>query len=281
MAQGKARSKLLDHSSSLVEGSYTGPSWEFLYQHSATKHPDYNVGDRVVLPDGRVFRYAKAAGTMNPDTLAQHETGQHIGYVALGASQDIGDNEITLTVSAGSVGSGGAGIIAKDEMRGGYVLIFDASSKVMQRGIIGNTALAAAGTSITLYLDGKLERALLATTDHAEAIVSPYLDLVDGAAIQDKTRGVLGLPMSIATDGQYFWLQTWGPCWVAPDNGNSLVDLGNTLYNIQAVARFDGHVAVHDYNDVENQYAQHVGFVLSRGSGVSQGAPFIMLQISP
>jgi len=279
--KGKARTKLLDHSSGLVEGLSSGSSWEFLYQHSSVRHPDYQVGDRVALPDGRVFRYAKAAGTMNPDCLAQHETGQYIGYVALGASQAVGDKEVTLTVVAASTGSGGAGVIAKDEMRGGYVLIFDASSKAIQRGIIGNSALAATGTSITLYLDGGVERALLATTDHAEAIASPYLDLIDGDAVQSKTRGFLGLPTCIATDGEYFWVQTWGPCWVAPDNGNSATDLGNTDYSLQAVARFDGHVAAHIYNDGETPLSQHVGFVLSRGAGAAQGAPFLMLQISP
>ena len=279
--EGKARTKLLDHSAGLVEGSAAGASWNFIYQHSSVKHPDYNVGDRVALPDGRVFRYAKAAGTMNPECLAQHETGQHIGFVALGANQVIGDKEVTLTVAAATHGSGGAGIIAEDELRGGYIIIFDDSSKAMNRGIVGNTALAADGTSITIYLDGELTADLVSGTDHAECIASPYLDLIDGDAIQSKTRGFLGLPMSVATDGEYFWVQTWGPCWVAPDNGNSATDLGNVNYSLQAVARFDGHVSSHIYNDGETPLSQHVGFVLSRGAGVTQGAPFLMLQISP
>lgn len=255
--------------------------WEFIYQHSAARDPRWNIGDRVMLPDGRVFRYAKAAGTMNPDCLAFKETGQDIGYVALGAAQAIGDTEVTLTVAAATHGSGGAGIIAEDELRGGYILIFDASGKSIGRGIIGNLALAATGTSIVIYLDGSLPVALLATTDHAEVMASPYRDLLDGDDTQPKNRGWLGLPMSIATDGEYFWVQTWGPCWVAPDNGNSATYLGNTDHNLQAVARFDGHAAPHEYGDVENTQAQHIGFVLSRGSGSAQGLPFLMLQISP
>ena len=279
MAKGKARTKLLAHSSGLVEGSFEGPSWNFLYEHNVIKHPDYDVGDRVALPDGRVFRYAKASGTTNPDILAQHITGQHIGYVALDASQVVGDSQVTLTLAAATHGVGGLGVFAKDEMRGGYVLIFDADSKVMQRGIVGNTAVASTGTSITLYLDGKLERALLATTDHAEAIASPYLGVSN--TLESKARGFLGLPTVIATDGEYLWLQTWGPCWVAPDNGNSASDVGASNYSLQVVTRYTGHVAIHDADDAENELNQHAGFVLSRGAGVAQGAPFIMLQISP
>ena len=277
--KGKARTKMLAHSSGLVEGSFQGPSWDFLYEHSTVKHPDYDIGDRVVLPDGRVFRYGKASGTQNPDLLSQHLTGQHISYVALGANQVAGDSQVTLTVTAASEGVGGLGVIAEDELRGGYILIFDASAKAINRGIVGNTALASDGTSITIYLDGRLNAVLLAVTDHAEVIASPYLALTSD--LSDKNRGFLGRPASIATDGEYFWLQTWGPCWIAPDNGNSSVNVGNTSNNIQVVARFDGRVAVHDYNDAENKFAQHVGFVLSRGAGSAQGLPFIMLQIAP
>ena len=173
MAKGKAKSTLLGIQG--VVGHKEAPDWDFLYAHSTIKDPKWNIGDRVVTPDGRVFRYAKASGTMNPDILAQHVTGQHIGYVALGASQVIDDKEVTLTVAAATHGVGGAGVIAKDELRGGYILIFDASSKALHRGITGNSALAANGTSITIYLDGALTVALISGSDHAEVIASPYL----------------------------------------------------------------------------------------------------------
>jgi len=39
------------------------PNIEFLYEHSSTKNPEYNIGDRVLLPDGRVFRYGLMANS--------------------------------------------------------------------------------------------------------------------------------------------------------------------------------------------------------------------------
>jgi len=53
MAKGKARTKLLNHSAGLVGGNAGGSSWGFIYQTSTVKHPDYNIGDRVALPDLR------------------------------------------------------------------------------------------------------------------------------------------------------------------------------------------------------------------------------------
>lgn len=280
MSAGIAKVKLVGSAGQAVPQGIGVGYWDFLYTASVVKDPQYNIGDRVVLPDGRVFRYANASATLNTDFLAQHVTGQHIGYNALGASQVVGDRQVTITVTAATEGVGGLGIIAKDELRGGHIIIFPHSENSMNRGIIGNSALAADGTSIVVYLDGALNVALDIAADHAECIASPYSS-VKAAIAGDGARGFVGLPMVPATVGQYCWLQTWGPCWVAPDNGHSSVDLGNTIYNLQAVARYNGSVAVHDYNDAENALQQHVGFVLSRGAGVTQGAPFLMLQISP
>ncbi len=260
-------------------GHETAGEMDFLYAASIIKDPKWDIGDRVVTPDGRVFRYAKASGTLNTDLLAQHVTGQHIGYNVLASAALEGDTSVTLTVVATTEGVDGAGVIAEDELRGGNIIIFTGNENSQNRGIIGNSALAADGTSITIYLDGALN-ADVAAGIAAECIASPYLS-VKASTVGDGDRGFVGLAMAPATDLQYCWLQTWGICWVAPDNDNSSVDVGNTVNNLQVVARYNGSVQVHDYNDSENAMAQHVGFVLSRGAGHAQGAPFIMLQISP
>jgi len=254
--------------------------WSFLYDVSSSIDPEWNIGDRVVLPDGRVFRYARASGTLNSDLLAQHVTGQHIGYNALGASQVVGDSQVTLTVSAATEGVDGAGVIAKNELRGGNIIIFPHSENSINMGIIGNSALAADGESIVIYLDAPLPIALDITTDHAEAIASPYL-AVKASTTGDANRGFVGLPMRAATTGQYCWLQTWGLCWVAPANGYGSANVGNAAYSLAVVARYNGSIQLNDCDVAMTEHTQHVGFIMSRGAASAQGAPFIMLQISP
>jgi len=275
MSKGKAIA-ISPHVPGLV-GHSEAPNWDFLYRASTDRDPNYNIGDRVALPDGRVFRYAKASGTLNSDLLAQHVTGQHVGYNALGASQSVGDKQITITVVAATEGVGGAGVIAEDELRGGNVIIFPHSENSINMGIIGNKALAADGTSLVVYLDATLPIAVDITADHAECIASPYSS-VKASTTGDANRAFVGLPMRAATTLQYVWLQTWGPCWVAPQS-----NAGAAAHSTQVVARYDGTIQAHDDTDsaVLGTDQQHVGFVLSRGAAAAQGAPFIMLQISP
>lgn len=275
MAKGKWKSTLLGIQGLI--GHVQAPNWDFLYVHSTVRDPKWNIGDRVVTPDGRVFRYANASATLNPDLLAQQVTGQHIAYRSVQAAAAVGDTSVNLTITAAD-GAAADGVIAVDELRGGYIVIFDNDGKAIQRGIIGNTVTAGAGT-ITIYLDGALTVALT-VDDSAECIASPYLS-VKASVGGDGYRGFIGLPLVIATVGQYCWLQTWGPCWVAPANGFGSANPGNTQYNLALVARYNGSVQLNDSDVTETEHSQPVGFILSRATAGTQGAPFMMLQISP
>jgi len=131
MAQGKARTKLLDHSAGLVEGSAASGSWDFIYQASSVKHPDYNIGDRVALPDGRVYRYAKASEALTSQKFTCANKSMLVAENSAGCVQQagaIGDTHVTLTVTAALLKTPGdtaaSGIIAKDALRGGYISLY-------------------------------------------------------------------------------------------------------------------------------------------------------------
>jgi len=291
MAKGKARTKLLDHSAGLVEGSAASGSWDFLYQANTVKHPDYNVGDRVALPDGRVFRYAKCGLTLTD------MKGACYGYQRLitekdtiAVAADIGDSVIELTFADTDYGVGGAGVIAKDELRGGFISFYRDTVR-QQRGIIGNTARANGDTgNTTVYLDAALTTAVNGD-DYVEVLPNPYGDLRGGAGGEQFGIwcSVMGMPNVKATTGQYFWVQTWGPFRVSPTAAELGVNQGERM------TYFGGNGCVCSYQQMITAVGcaatpgahpthayQPAGPIIERCTGdAGSAAPFINLQINP
>lgn len=273
MSHGKNRTKLLDHSAGLVEGFAGGPSWNFLYEASTVKHPDYNLGDRVCLPDGRSFRYAKAGNTLNADHGAKYWNEELVKYATnVVAAQVAGDSEIQVTVAA-TDGADADGAIAADELRGGYIVIYSNSLSTQQRGIVGNTAIAASGGTITVYLDADLHVAVSTTTSFVEILGNPYENVY---STNNGYSSVAGVPLVEATVGEYVWLQTWGPLWLAP----GAAGVGGGAEERECVFGGNGALFEHNVGDTSDQ-RQHAGHIINKDSAAGDGPPFIMLQICP
>lgn len=257
---GKARTTLLDHSSSLVEGSAAGSSWAFLYQASIVKHPNYNIGDRIALPDGRVFRYGRM-GTVR-GCASYHGAGNESliahAYTVSPTAQNIGDMEIVITATG----------FTADQLRGGYAVIYGGSDAVQQRGIVGNDA---SGTSTTkIYLDGPLATAIVAATTGVEVFHNPYAYL---GRRSDTAQAVMGVPAVNAAVSQYVWLQTWGPATISA--GEDVTTVGINCRNL--VFAGSGNL----FKAATFPSAQVAGFMLEKGLTADGPMPQIMLQISP
>jgi len=265
-----------------IRSGTQGVAIDDLYTFGTTKL--YPIGARWLDDsDGRVFRHVKASGTLNNDLLCQTVTAQHIAFAAAPVAAAAGDTQLSVTVAA-TDGAAAGGIVALNELEGGYVVIFSDSVATMTRQIVGNTAVGANGGTTVLDLQHKLNVAVATADSYIEAMASPYA-VVKASTTGDANRGFVGLPNCMATTGTYCWIQTWGPCWVAPRGA-----VGNSGHSIQVVARYDGSLQVHEVytagdtptateytNGVEQQ---HVGFVLTHATAGTQGAPFVMLQIS-
>jgi hypothetical protein len=269
------------------------PFWNFLYIASTTKNQKYNVGDRVVTPDGRVFRYGLAGGTvLNDRGAAQHnkvnisalapaqvaDTSTILG-VPSAATGAVGSNVITVTVGTSTGGILNDGAVIADAFRGGYIVIGNesAGTVVQNRGIIGNTAKAAgvAGT-IQVYLDASLSYVVTPGVSYVEILPNPYSNLQQGDA--SNLESFLGIPVVYATVGQYFWLQTWGPTWIVPGGA----------WTSQGVAKersvyFVGDGSINGTGatgvTVEDGL-QLAGFIMEHNTLSSGGPPMVMLQIS-
>lgn len=269
MAKGKARVNYVDQTGDVTHGDAT--TWDFIYETSSVKHPNYNIGDRVVLPDGRVFRYSKSYDVLYAGVAAQGnvEMEDGIDYTLLGAAQAIGDKQVTFAAATHPA-------YAKDALRGGHILISDSElsglsdARIQNRGIIGNDA-SVENAACIVYLDGPLVRAI-GTSTYAFCMPSEYSDVMKANKPGASCIGVPAVYVDAAD--KYFWLQTWGAAWLAMSG-----DLGKTDYYRGFAFMHTGLIVEYD-NSVSNATNQYGGFVIDN-NWQANGATFVMLQLAP
>jgi len=289
MSQGKSRVTYMGRSGQVQ--TQNSPDWGFIYSASTTADPEWHVGDRVVLPDGRVFRYAKASGVCVAQMGAAYikkcnawavapvqATMAAPGFPATAAATVGKAGSIYVSYTCASpFGEAGTGVIAADELRGGYVVIGNGVAQTPQvRGIIGNVALAAAGIH-TIKLDAPLTADVTVASTGIEVIGNPYLGLINigSSAPYQGYVSWMGVPAVTVAASQYFWLQTAGPCWLTSN--------GNTCYAADSRDIFfvaDGSVRSGDALTYASHAYQRAGFGIDMSSSAASNSPFVMLQIS-
>ena len=207
MSKGKAKVNYL-HRAGLV-GNEDAPDWGFIYTTSLVKDPGWNIGDRIVLPDGREFRYAKSTSALNTSEAAHFTASGAIGYVAAVIAAAISDTSVIVPAATHSA-------LAEDELRGGFVVIFGSVSDgadMMFRGITGNS-VSVANAAVTLYLDGPLDVAI--DTSSAYGVYeNPWGSLEHTTG--SPANGKAGVPaVYVDATAKFFWCQTKGPIFCNP-----------------------------------------------------------------
>jgi hypothetical protein len=218
MAKGFAYTKHFDDT--LKKGIYETqvPNINFLYvTPTTTKDKEFDIGDRLVLADGREYRYAKSTGAtaLYASRACSFSDSGYLGYTAFATSHDAGSTEITIA-------AGTHDALTADFLRGGYVIIMDGATdyETTLRGIVGNNA-ADNGAAFTIQLDGQLNQAIVAGTHISEVYANPWSVMVE-SLLRDQVKA--GVPTTVVSAAaNYFWLQTKGICWPIPQGsfGNS------------------------------------------------------------
>ncbi len=269
MAKGKGKSTLLGIQG--LVGHATAPDYGFLYKTTIVKSEKWNVGDRVVTPDGRVFRYAKAAGALNPQFGAQNNVGQlSIDGGGTKYAAEAGDTSVHITLDATLAGTDYFG--TKDKMVGAYFSVPHGTHCVFRR-IIAHDYSTTTGAVVELKLDAPLDQDL-AITSWYEILPNPYGYLVNGGGTHVS---VMGIPVVYIASGSYCWVQTWGPTWI---NVNS-AGVGSGAYDRTVVFAEGGGIdqMAEGATVVQRQVA---GFIIEKTTGGAwDNPPFVMLMISP
>jgi hypothetical protein len=240
----------------LVQSASRG-MWDFIYQTSTVKNAKYNIGDRVVLPDGREFRYAKSTEAIKSGLGCNFTAAGYISYTTITTAAAAG--AISMTVPAATHAT-----LTEDELAGGYICIFDNSTGATQfRQIVGNQAVAA-NLAFVIYLDGALTEAVT-TADSCEVYQNPYaaLETSDGGLASSPKAG---LPATnVAAADTYFWVQVRGFSWTAPQGGK----LGQKDNNVGLHGAFWS-----DYGNVSDVETS-LGVTVANGRG-SQYAGYVV-----
>lgn len=204
------------------------PDLGFLNYVSTTAQVGWNVGDSVVLPDGREFRHCKSLGsnTLLPTLGCNFTDTGYTAYTAFAVAASVGDREITIPAATHTA-------LTADQLKGGYVIVFNGSgTNDVTYGIAGNDA-AAANALFKIRLDQPLAVAIVASTSACETYQNPW-GLMDCGNTVVLPRA--GAPVvSVSAAANYFWLQTKGPKFVAPQ-----ATVGNNNGGMQAYWRHDG-----------------------------------------
>ena len=236
----------------------------------------YDLGTRMVTGDGRVYRYAKAGATLIVGQGAHsYESDNYIRYAVIPAAVVAGSSTISLTVNAHD-GSRVThdGTLILNELVGGYILVFDktATNHVVIRMVTANTAVASGGGTTVCTVDEPYPLDLVISTDAAAAMASPYLDVRSLTSDDGERTPMVGVPTVPATVGQYFWLQTWGVCWIA-----SAADVGTGNNVHETFFGGNGALVLHGHG----ANLQNAGFMISSRArdGITQGETFIILKL--
>jgi len=249
---------------------------DFVYDVTTAKSPLYNVGDRVLLPNGKVFYHSYSGGMCYTgrgnvfyNTISSSADG--IDYSVLAEAAAAGDRSVLMT-------NQGTAAITLDQFRNGQIVLKPTESttdaELMFRGVVGNTADASTGHdgTVRIYLDAKLTVAMLAT-NYAFVMPSPYTDIryADASGGGLSFAGLAAAYVSAAS--KYFWTQTWGMAWIAPQSGVGAASLYRECY-----WRHDGSVDTHA-NINSNVTDQRAGFVMDNNAD-GNGATVICLQVN-
>lgn len=247
----------------------------------------FPIGTKMVLEDGRTYRYCSAGGTClpycgaykakktNTCTTAPTQATAAAQLAAYGdtlAAGAIGSRYVTVTIDT-EIGHLTTGVLTADEMKGGFIVVGNGANQYPQmRRIVSHPALATAGGSLTMKLDGALITAVTAGTTTIEFMENPYSHLV-ADLVGSAYVSFIGVPACIAADGEFFWMQTKGPCWIT-SNSNTCNAAGDRTI----VFASNGSVVSSDDVTVESGL-QIAGYALDMSGSAESNAPFVMLQL--
>lgn len=247
--------------------SQLGPDYNYLYRASTVRDDKYWPGDVVTLGDRREFTYAKSSAACISGQGCEFTYTGYVAYTAFAVAAVIGDMEITIPAATHAA-------LTEDELRNGYVCIFlgDTTNNVEFRQIVGNVA-ADANAAFKVQLDAKLTQTIVASTSAVEAYRNPYNGLRTGT---DDDFPKAGVPaVKVAAADTYFWVQTRGMIWVAPQAnlGNAGGLTGGFWHDVGNVS--DGATALGGLTIPNAKSCQYAGYCVS--GSISGNGPLFFL----
>lgn len=171
--------------------------------HDTAQH---ELGTRLILPDGREFRYAKAGGSALVGGTVQQSAvpGANFDELAVAAAAAVGSQTVTVTT--------GATAVTENQFAGGYLNVEDDAGEGRLYKIKSHPAAGTTASLVITLEDNQPIQEALTTNSTVGLTSSPF----DGVIIQPSpcTAIALGVAVTDVTASQWGWLQTKGPASV-------------------------------------------------------------------
>ena len=236
---------------------------------STTADFGLTVGTRMILPDGRVFRYAFSNGAAGAGTGVQSSAalGNHDSDLAVASSAAVGAKSVSVTL--------GGTAAAEDLYANGYLYCNDSGASAGEGHVYRirqHDAIGSGGTGTINLMDGDtIAEALTAAASQVGLVANPYMHVIPSPGGAQTGRTVGFAPAEVADDS-YFWAQTWGEAAVLADG---------TLVIFRPIRMSDGVAgAVEEYQNDQNEEEQEVGFATNFLAATTE-YQFVFLTISP
>lgn len=180
------------------------------------------LGTRLEVGD-RTFYFARLSTSANVAqggiiVCATAPVASHQADILTPAATSAGALSFTLTLGAS---------MATNEYAEGYLIVSSGTGNGTTYRIKSHGTFATAATDAVINLYDGLNDPMTATSE-LNFIPNLYQDVKVGSELLDLAVGVV--PAAVTT-GEYFWLQTWGPCGVHNDAAaaaGSILRMGTT-----------------------------------------------------
>lgn len=242
---------------------------------------NFVVGSRMVV-DERVYHYARAgAALVAPCTYRLAIDGDINAPTSWGmTSGGITQGQSTIVVTHANYGIV-ATTVAANELVGGWIEFWGAANAFAWRRIVANTAsLAGVPATITITVDRPWNFTNAGGAGQVALHRSIYRNVQMAGSVPalvnyESANGLAPIPVGI---GNFFWLQTWGPCYIASQLGNpgAVVNFRDVYFG--AAGTVLSKLAAEAAG--ANVSPQRIGYI-NGGSTAGDGNNDIMLQLAP
>jgi|TARA_Y100000310_G_scaffold247250_1_gene252818 hypothetical protein len=229
---------------------------------SANKIGGLPLGTRMELPDGRVFRHARASAT----ALVAGKLYQGVSRVAdtmyedqlVTGSAAVGATVLTIT-------AGGTTAVATDFYDDGYIYTASsAGSGVGEVYKIKSAASAATGSScvVTLYSSDGLKTLVAGGTTKTGMSPNEYNEVLLTTANTVRVAPIAGVPTTAVAASNYCWIQRRGPV-AAFASGTVMITGVAVAANTNAAGNFGPWFAAASANNLSWVTEQTLGYAMN------------------
>lgn len=252
--------------------------------HEQSTIQNYDIGTRLVMDD-RVFRYSKAGGNLVALTVGKCGVMPREGNCAK-ATYAVGTFKMTLPVN--TQGDKATDEVKKDYWKEGYIWI-QTEPKQLIRIKSSDAAVNAVGEFIPVTLWEALKVEVLGKSTGTDRWITAWANIYSDILPSSSVRmSNVVIPLISVASGNYFWGQTWGPCFGRYFGTKP----GETDNDREVYFHIDGALIAGSGVSIDGSSAvkQRAGFIITNTSPWTKdgaepdeagGDQFYMLQLSP